>query len=132
MKNIQHTLVAGTIVNIIGILVFSAGFTNQYITELSPGIFSQFGLVMIMVWGVGYSAVSRQAKPQKQIVGVFGLEKMVYGLTWIGWMYSHSSMLPTVFDRSALTGIFYALYGPIDIVFGILFLAYALKAGERQ
>ena len=44
-------LLAGA-VNIGGILLFSKGLTNAYLKELDPQVFSTFGLVGILLWGL--------------------------------------------------------------------------------
>ncbi len=121
-----HILVAAGLVNIIGVLIFSQGFTNPYLAIPSPVIFSNFGFLLIILWGLAYIAASRAVNAH-EIVGVFAIEKLVYGLSWAIWMSEPSIPLQAITSQSVLTGLFYILYGPIDIVFGGLFVAIAFK-----
>lgn len=45
------------IMNIGGVLVFSRFFTNKVINEADPVTMSNFGLLMIVVWGLVFSAI---------------------------------------------------------------------------
>jgi hypothetical protein len=53
-------------------------------------------------------------------VGVFALEKLIYGFIWIDWMLNNSVM--DVFSKDKMAGIFYAVYGVNDWLFFIFFL----------
>ncbi len=55
------------------------------------------------------------------VVAVFVVEKLVYFVTWIVWISQHGSELSAIFDRSPLTGTFFAIYGPNDLLFGLFF-----------
>lgn len=131
MIDIRRALVVGGFINIVGVLVFSVGLTNKYLSQLSPLVFSRLGLVIIMVWGVAYMAVGRQDVPSRSIVGVFALEKFAYSVSWVMWMAVHAHDMAEVFHRSPLTGTFYALYGPIDFIVGVLFLIYVCNGSKK-
>jgi hypothetical protein len=109
------------LVNVVGILVVSRGFTNATLVSRSPIVFSRFGLVCILLWGLAYLAVAREHARVPLLVAVFALEKLVYVLTWLSWMFRFGSELPRLFAESPLTGVFYAIYGPNDLLFGIFF-----------
>ena len=119
-KSIQVGFLLAGLVNIIGILIFSLGFTNTYLMRLYPQVFSFFGLVVIILWGLAYIAVSKSYHRVRWLIGVFSVEKLVYTISWILWLSQNN--LVSVFEKSLMTGLFYASYGLLDIVFGIFFL----------
>ncbi len=108
-------------VNLIGVLVFSKGFTNSYLSELDPQVLSTFGLVGICLWGLAYFATAESYREAKWVVAVFAVEKVVYFAAWVLWMVRNGSRLPEIFETSPLTGTFFAIYGPNDLLFGVFF-----------
>ena len=48
------------LMNIFGVLGFSLGFQNTLLNSYYPEVFSNFGLGMIIVWGMAYIAVSTE------------------------------------------------------------------------
>ena len=54
-KLIKNGLIAAAAMNIGGVLIFSRGFSNVAINNADPVVMSNFGLLMIMVWGAGLS-----------------------------------------------------------------------------
>ena len=119
-------------VNILGVLIFSMMFTNERLIELSPTVCSRFGLVSIMLWGAAYLAVATSYRAVPYLVGVFAIEKFVYVATWIVWIQQHHQELSPLFDESPLTAIFYANYGPTDLLFGVFFAYVALRGAQQQ
>ena len=107
--------------NIIGVMVFSLALTNERLIALSPIVLSRFGLVSIMLWGWAYYAVARSYRTVPGQVAVFAVEKAVYVVTWIIWLQAHGAELPMLLSDSPLTGIFYAVYGALDLLFGAFF-----------
>lgn len=118
---IRHGFVVAGAVNILGVLLFSKGLTNAYLSELDPQVFSTFGLKVIIVWGLAYLAVAGCYREAKWVVAVFALEKLLYFAAWVIWMSGHRSELGAIFDASPLTGAFFVIYGPNDLLFGIFF-----------
>ena len=55
----------------------------------------------------------------KWLVGVFAIEKLIYGITWTQWMLQNSVL--NVFKKDTLAGSFYAIYGVNDWVFFLFF-----------
>ncbi len=102
------------------ILVFSRFFTNSVIPEYDPEVMSNFGLIMIVVWGLAYISVAKNYHNVKWLVGVFAVEKFIYGFIWIKWMLNNNVL--DVFAKDTMAGIFYATYGVNDWVFFIFFL----------
>jgi hypothetical protein len=57
-KIIRNGLIAAGLMNIGGALLFSKFFTNTVINEADPVVMSNFGLLMIIVWGLAYIGAS--------------------------------------------------------------------------
>ena len=51
---IKNGLIAASLTNIVGALIFSRVFTNDATNNADPVVMSNFGLLMIMVWGMAY------------------------------------------------------------------------------
>ena len=66
------------LMNIFGVLGFSLGFQNTLLNSYYPEVFSNFGLGMIIVWGMAYIAVSTEHPRASRLLFVFFIEKMVY------------------------------------------------------
>lgn len=116
--------------NVLGVLIFSMGFSNDRLVSESPVVFSRFGLVCIVLWGLAYLATAKAAELVPALAAVFALEKLVYSVTWFAWLGEHGASFPRLFSESPLTATFYAIYGPNDILFG-LFFAYVAIRGLR-
>lgn len=117
--------------NVFGVLIFSLGFTNHQLTALSPVVFSPFGLLCIILWGLAYVAISKGYEAVPYLSAVFAVEKLVYVVTWISWMGRFGGDLPRLFRESPLTATFFVIYGPNDLLFGIFFAVVA-AAGLRR
>lgn len=102
------------------VLVFSRFFTNSVIPESDPVVMSNFGLLMIVVWGLAFISVARNYHSVKWLVGVFAIEKFIYGFIWIKWMLNNNVL--DVFAKDKMAGIFYSVYGLNDWMFFIFFL----------
>lgn len=118
-------------VNILGILLFSKGLTNTYLSELDPQVFSTFGQGCIILWGLAYIAAAGSYREARWIVAVFVVEKLAYVGAWIVWMADHASELPAIFEVSPLTGTFLAIYGGNDLLFA-LFFAWVFLTVNKQ
>lgn len=102
------------------VLVFSRFFTNSFIPESDPNVMSNFGLLMIVIWGLAYISVAKNYHNVKWLVGVFALEKIIYGIIWIKWMLAND--VSALFSNDKMAGVFYSVYGVNDWVFFIFFL----------
>lgn len=118
----QYGFIAAGLANIVGVLFFSMGFTNESLNKASPVVMSNFGLLMIIIWGMAYLAVSNSYMHVKTLVGVFAIEKLAYVISWFIWMFYYGSYIPTWFDENLLTGIFMVIYGPNDLFFMLFFI----------
>lgn len=117
--------------NILGILTFSLAFTNSEMMRLSPRVFSSFGVLAVILWGLAYLSVAKTYHHVPKLIAVFALEKLVYFITWLWWLYHHGAELPGLYTTAPLTANFYTLYGPLDLAFGLFFAAVAFRAKAK-
>lgn len=129
-KRISLIIQAAGIFNIGAVLIFSMLFTNPYPAKYYPAVFSDFGCIVIILWGLAYLSVSSVYMYNRALMMVFALEKMVYAATWIYFLVNMGNMLPEVFNESLMTGIMLSSYGLIDFGFG-LFFAWVSIRGYR-
>ncbi len=108
------------LMNIFGVLVFSRLFSNTVIPEFDTQTISNFGLLMIVVWGFVFISVAQNFHAVKWLIGVFVIEKLIYATHWANWMMNNN--LSTVFAKDKMAGIFYAIYGINDWLFFLFFL----------
>lgn len=119
-KLIRNGLVAAGIMNISGVLIFSRGFTNAAINSADPVVMSNFGLLMIVVWGCAYLGAATVTGSIKWLAAAFALEKLVYVVVWLSWLSGNS--LARLYAQDAFAGIFYSIYGLNDFVFMLFFV----------
>jgi len=118
-KLIKNGLIAAALINIGGVLVFSRAFTNVSINNADPVVMSNFGLLMIIVWGLAYLGAAAISSHIKWLVGAFAVEKLVYFVVWVMWL-SKNSLAP-LYSTDILTGVFYSIYGLNDLAFMLFF-----------
>jgi hypothetical protein len=121
-KWISNIFLIGGAVNIVGVLVFSKLFTNVLLNQIEPGVFSNEGLVLIMVWGLAYISLANYYHQAPWVAGVFAIEKFVYVGIWVRWATKYLDTLGEIFAKDWLTGFFCAVYGANDFLFGVFFL----------
>ena len=102
------------------VLISSRLFTNPVIPEFDQNVMSNFGLLMIIVWGLAYIAVAKHFYQVRWLVGVFAIEKFIYGYVWINWLLKNN--LSDVYAKDSMAGTFYASYGINDWIFCVFFL----------
>ena len=118
-KLVKNGLIAAAVMNIGGVLIFSRAFSNVAINNADPIVMSNFGLVMIAVWGLAYLAAAAINSNIKWLVGAFAIEKLVYVVVWMRWHLENS--LAQLYSTDIFAGIFYSIYGLNDLVFMLLF-----------
>jgi hypothetical protein len=118
-KLVKNGLIAAAVMNIGGVLLFSRALTNVAINNADPVVMSNFGLLMIVVWGLAYLGAAFINSSIKWLVGAFALEKLVYVGVWAMWL-SENSLLP-LYSTDIFAGIFYSIYGLNDLVFMLFF-----------
>jgi hypothetical protein len=117
-KLIKNGFILAALMNF-SVLVFSRGFTNVAINEADPIVMSNFGLLMIVMWGVVYLSAVTVISNIKWIAGAFALEKLIYGVVWIKWLLGNS--LEAVYSTDIFAGVFYSIYGLNDFLFMVFF-----------
>lgn len=117
-------IVAG-MVNIVGILIVTRGLQSDTLALADPGVFSFFGLLMIMLWGLAYLASAPHATSSIWLPAVFGLEKLAYTLNWVQWTSAHAQTLPAIREHDLLGSMFLAGYGINDGIFMVFFATVA-------
>jgi hypothetical protein len=127
-KWIRNGLIAAALMNIGGVLLFSKGFTNTAINTADPVVMSNFGLMMIVVWGLAYMSAATITSSIKWLAAAFAVEKLVYVVVWVRWMSDNS--LASLYTSDLLAGIFYSIYGLNDFVF-MLFFAWVFASSKQ-
>ena len=117
---VRNGLIAAGVMNVGGVLLLSRAFTNVAIGEADPVVMSNFGLLMIAVWGFAYLGAASISSSVKWLVGAFALEKLVYVLVWVMWLSNNS--LAELYSRDVFAGVFYSIYGLNDFVFMLFFM----------
>lgn len=107
------------------ILLFSRFFTNSTIPEFDPNVMSNFGLLMILIWGLAYMSVAKNYQKVKWLIGIFAVEKFIYGCVWVNWILNNT--ISDVYEKDIMAGAFYSIYGINDWVFFIFFLFVFLR-----
>ena len=125
-----NVLVAAGVMNVAGVLVFSRLFTNAAINGADPVVMSNFGLLMIAVWGLAYWGAASIRGDIKWLAAAFAIEKLVYVVAWFGWLSKNS--LTTLYAKDAFAGIFYGIYGLNDLVFMMCFAWIFLSQHRRD
>ena len=105
--------------NIGGVLLFSRAFNNPVINNADPVVMSNFGLLMIVVWGLAYLGAAAISPNIKWLAGAFALEKLVYVVVWVMWLANNS--LAQLSEKEFFAGIFFSIYGGNDFVFMLFF-----------
>ena len=107
------------------VLIFSRFFTNSTIPEFDPVVMSNFGLLIIVLWGLAYMSVAKNYHKVKWLVGVFVVGKFIYGYVWIKWILNNN--ISDVYKKDTMAGIFYSIYGINDWIFFVFFLLVFIK-----
>jgi hypothetical protein len=118
-KIVRYGLIAAALTNIGGVLVLSRAFTNAAINQADPVVMSNFGLMMIVVWGLVFLGTAAVHANIRWIAAAFAVEKLVYVVTWIMWL-SKNSLAP-LYSTDVFAGLFYTIYGLNDLVFMAFF-----------
>ena len=91
---------------------------------------SNFGLLMIVVWGLAYLGAATVTSGVRWIAGAFALEKLVYVVVWFQWLSANS--LEDLYAKDVWAGVFFSIYGANDLVFMLFFAwVFFLKQPSR-
>ncbi len=125
---IKRGFILSGIMNIGGVLILSRFFTNNVIPKIDPAVMSNFGLLMIVLWGCVFLAVSQKYEQLKWLIAIFVIEKFIYGFTWTKWIINND--LSSVYDQDKMAGLFYTIYGINDWFFFLFFLLVFIKLSK--
>lgn len=112
------------------VLIYSRLFSNPVIAEYDPVVMSNFGLLMIVIWGFAYIAVAKNYHTVKWLVGVFAVEKFIYGYIWLQWMKNNS--VDEVAAKDKMASMFFSGYGLNDWVFFVFFLVVFIQLSVNK
>lgn len=126
---VRNGFIAAGLMNILGVLLFSRAFTNLAINSADPVVMSNFGLLMIVVWGLAYLGAAAIPSSIKWLAGAFALEKLVYVVVWIRWLLENS--LAQLYSKDFFAGAFFSIYGANDFIF-MLFFAWVFFLQSRS
>eukprot|EP01094_Clydonella_sp_ATCC50884_P026732 TRINITY_DN7437_c0_g1_i1.p1 TRINITY_DN7437_c0_g1~~TRINITY_DN7437_c0_g1_i1.p1 ORF type:complete len:145 (+),score=51.98 TRINITY_DN7437_c0_g1_i1:159-593(+) len=112
------------VANIVGMLVFSQGFTSKRFLREYPAVFGVEGCIGVMLWGLAYIACARSFVHVPWICAVFTIEKLFYVGTWFHYMDENFDVIGILMHYDRLAGAFFIFYGLNDLFFAIVF-AYA-------
>ncbi len=116
---VRNGLIAAGLMNIGGVLLFSRAFTNTAINRADPVVMSNFGLLMIVVWGLAYLGAAAITSNIKWLAGAFALEKLIYVVVWFRWLSENS--LAQLYSIDLFAGAFFSIYGANDLLFMLFF-----------
>lgn len=128
-NTVKYGFMAAAAMNVGGVLLFSKVFTNAAINQADPVVMSNFGLLMIIVWGLAYLGAAFIQSNVAWLAGAFAIEKLVYVIVWGLWQANNS--LASVFEADILAGLFYSIYGINDLIF-MLFFAWVFLTQRTQ
>lgn len=131
-KVIRGGFIIAGLANIVGILIITKGMTSNTIGLADPAVFSSFGVLMIMLWGMAYIGSSPFATRSVLLPATFALEKLAYTLNWVFWMQDNSASVASIREQDFLGGFFMGGYGINDGLFFLFFLAVTIVNLRRR
>ena len=123
-----------------GLLAFNGCFTNAAaIAEGNPDMFSPFGQLMILVWGLVFLAAGL-SEAGSIVWFAFAAEKLCYAVGWLRWMAANPDAWSHVTAAwssgggavNAIPHLFHVVYGPGDALFMLAFLHQALAGKPKR
>ena len=139
------------------LLNVNLGFYNaEAVADLNRNMFSPFGQLMVLVWGLAYLAVgwdSTTTSSRRRSGGggggngaiwfVFAFEKLCYAVGWVQWLTTNDwgTIISDAwkegggFSTQLQAPFFHGVYGLGDATFGILFAYMGYKlwvGGDRE
>lgn len=90
---------------------------------------SNFGLLMIIVWGLAYIAAPTIKVNIKWLAAAFAFEKLVYVYVWLVWQLNNE--LSSVYAEDLFVGVFFTVYGLNNFVFMPFFVWLIISESKR-
>ncbi|WP_373766527.1 hypothetical protein [Glaesserella sp.] len=118
--------------NIVGILYATSFFMDQTIADVNPAVFSWFGQISVILWGLAYLSVAFSFYSVPKLVFVFFLQKMVYAVTWAVWFFSHQDAVTKLAETAPSLVTFFNSYGAGDLFFGLFFLWVVIRTTRES
>ncbi|WP_373778621.1 hypothetical protein [Glaesserella sp.] len=118
--------------NLGGILYATSFFMDQTIVDVNPAVFSWFGQISVILWGLAYLSVSFSFYNVPKLVFVFFIEKMVYAVTWAVWFFSNQDVVTKLAETSPKLASFFKFYGAGDLFFGLFFLWVVIRTTREK
>jgi len=118
-KIIKYGFYLAGLANIGGVLNATKFFTNDAVMQVDTEVMSQFGLIMIIVWGLAYISVAKSFVKVKWLVLVFAIEKFCYGFYCTNWISNND--MDTISENYPSASSFYSTYGINDWIFFVFF-----------
>lgn len=131
-KIIRAGFILAGLANIVGILIVTKGMTSDTLFVADPNVFSKFGILMIMLWGLAYIGTSRFATTSVLLPAAFALEKLAYSINWAVWMSGYSDKVEAIRNQDFLGGFFMGGYGINDGLFFVFFATVAILNWRRR
>lgn len=120
-KAISMGFIMAGLYNLVGILGFTQFFTDPTLRNTDPLVFSWLSQIGIILWGVAYLSQTKNYRYNPILISVFCIEKMLYAFAWVLWLVKSGDMLGALFQQSSMIGLFFAIYGLGDFLFGVFF-----------
>lgn len=124
---IRYGMILCGMVNIVAILFFSMFFTNPNISKFQPEVMSNFGLFIIIVWGLVFIAPASKIEFVPNLLLAFVFQKLTYTLVWLFWWKDNYAAFDFQFKQDILASAFQVLYGMNDFIWFVFFLWAYLK-----
>lgn len=120
------------ITNIFGILMVTKWMTSPTLRQADPAVFGDFGILMIMLWGLAYIGTADFASKAVLLPLAFAIEKAAYTINWAFWLRDNSPQLDVIRPVDPGGALFLQAYGLNDAVFGVFFLFVAIVNWKRS
>lgn len=123
---IKNGFIFAGLANIVGILIITRGMTTDTLSDADPTLFSSFGILMIILWGLAYIGTSRFATTSVLLPATFAIEKLAYTLAWVFWTADHGDTVAAISEHDFLGGLFLGGYGINDGLWCLFFAVVAI------
>ena len=119
-----------------GLLAFNVAFHKAAdIAAPNAAVFSPFGQLMILVWGLTFALTGlTEGSGRSPVWWAFALEKAAYVYSWVTWMSANDGVgmlkaaQATGQLQDLLVPVFHLIYGPVDFLFLVVFVYMGLQA----